>query len=205
MKFLRKLSIPAIAAVVAASLIIAPTTGCSSADVQKAVSLVQAEIPTAIALIGDLAPIIIAFAGPNGGQVSTAVPQINQKLTDLQALCQQYTANPGNDTFSSIVNMVDQLVTEGDTALLDLANVKSSPSQATAMTLLGSLSAVLHIIDGYVQATQSAAQVKATAQRRAVKLQAVHAYWSQQDKKQIESAFNTNFDKLYSQELAIGF
>lgn len=207
--FFRSLSLGGVVAVLSLSLVALPTVGCTSADVQKAVALVQAEIPTAIALIGDVAPIIIAFAGAQGttstSPIQTAITTIQSDLSELQTLCASYTSSPSTSVYASILTVVDDLVTQGDSALLTAAKITDPATQQKATVILGSLSAVLHILDGYVQATQSVSQVKATAAARSVKLNAVRAYWSAEDKKGIEQATGVNFNAAYQHEVALGF
>jgi hypothetical protein len=101
--------------------------------------------------------------------------------------------------------LVDDLVTNGDSALTTLAGIKSSTSQQKAVVLMASLDAILHTVDGLVQSTQSTSAVKATAARRAAKLKVVSQYWSEQDKTTIAKAFGSNYSTLYSHEIAMGF
>jgi hypothetical protein len=207
--FFRSLSLGGTVAILSVSLVALPTVGCTSADVQKAVALVQAELPTAIALIGDIAPIIIAFAGTPGTTATTPIQQtitvIQSDLGELQTLCASYTSSPSTDVYTSIMKVVDDLVTQGDSALLTAAKITNPTTQQQATVLIGSLSAVLHILDGYIQATQTTAQVKATAANRAIKLKSVRAYWSAEDKKGIEQATGVNFNVAYQHEVALGF
>lgn len=207
--FIRSSARAGIVAALCLTIVTVPTIGCTQADVQKAVALVQAELPTAIALIGDVAPIIIAFAGNQGGTATTPVQQtittIQSDLGELQTLCASYTSASSSSTYASILKVVDDLVTQGDAALLTAAQIKDPATQQKATVILGSLSAVLHILDGYVQATQTTAQVKATAAARTVKLNAVRSYWSDADKKGIEQAFDNPFDATYQHEVALGF
>lgn len=207
-RFLRSSFLATVVAFTGLSVVAVSTVGCTQADVQKAVALVQAELPTAIALIGDIAPIIIAFAGPQG-TASTPIQQsitvIQSDLGELQTLCASYTSAPSTNVYASILKVVDDLVTQGDSALLTAAQIKNPATQQQATVILGSLSAVLHILDGYVQATQSASQVKATAAARVVKLNAVRAYWSPLDKKGIEQAAGIPFNMAYAHAVALGF
>ncbi|HEV2709156.1 MAG TPA: hypothetical protein VGU67_02985 [Edaphobacter sp.] len=207
-RFLRSSLVGGATAILALSLAVLPIAGCTQADVQKAVALVQAELPTAIALVGDVAPIIIAFAGPQGAAsspIQNTITTVQSDLGELQTLCASYTSAPSTTIYASILKVVDDLVTQGDSALLTAAQIKDPATQQKATVILGSLSAVLHILDGYVQATQSASQVKATAAARAVKLNAVRAYWSPSDKKGIEQAAGVPFNTAYAHAVAMGF
>jgi hypothetical protein len=207
-RFIRNFSLASAVAFTGLSILAVSTVGCTQADVQKAVALVQAELPTAIALVGDVAPIIIAFAGPQDSSASGTqreVTTIQSDLGELQTLCASYTSSPSSSIYASILKVVDDLVTNGDSALLTAVQIKDPATQQKATVILGSLSAVLHIVDGYVQATQSASQVKATAAARTVKLNAVRAYWSPSDKKGIEQAAGVPFDVVYSHAVALGF
>ena len=207
-KLLRSSVIAATLAITMISVVILPTVGCNSADVQKAVALVQAELPTAIALVGDIAPIIIAFAGPQGSAstpIQNTVNTIQSDLAELQTLCASYTSSPSTNVYDQILSVVDNIVVQGDSGLLAALQIKDPGTQQKVTVLFGSLSAVLHIIDGYLQATQSAAQVKATAAKRTIKLNAIHAYWSPSDKKMIENAAGVPFSTAYQHETALGF
>jgi len=206
--FIRSSALAGVVAALSISIVAVPLTGCTQADVQKAVALVQAELPTAIALVGDVAPIIIAFAGPQGGAstpIQQSISTVQSDLAELQTLCASYTSAPSSSIYASILKVVDDLVTQGDGALLAAAQIKDPATQQKATVILGSLSAVLHILDGYVQATQSASQVKATAAARTVKLNAVRAYWSPSDKKGIEQAAGVPFNTAYAHAVTMGF
>lgn len=181
------------------------TVGCTQADVQKAVALIQAEIPTAVALLNDVLPVIIAFSGTEAQPVQANVNQIKNDLAELQTLCQSYASSGTADVYNSILKVIDDLVMNGDTALLAATHITNSESQQKASVILGALSATLHILDGYIQATQTTDQVRARAQSRQLKLSTVRAYWSDQDQKRIEQAMGHPFNQLYNQEVALGF
>lgn len=199
----------AIAAVIALALTLTvclPTTGCTSADVQKSVSLIEAELPTAVSLAAEVAQIVAVFAGPQSqSPIASTSATIQAALTELQTLCASYTQNPSATTYKSILNVVDTLVTTGDQALLNAAHISNSDSQQKGTAVIGSLDVILHIIDGYLQATQSTAQVKANAARRTVKLSQVVPYWSSPDMLIIGNAFGEPAGQVIAYAEAQGF
>lgn len=176
-------------------------TGCNSADITKVVAEIASNIPTAIAL----AQSILAIVNLAGGAQAQGIVVPVDKLNALKQLCDDYTANPKADTWHEIIALVDELVTDGDSALLTALSIKDPATQQKATAVLGALSAVLHIIDGYVQQTQPASAVKATAAKRKVKLARISQYWSVQDKKNIESSFNKTYPEIMQLETSMGF
>jgi hypothetical protein len=152
--------------------------GCTQADVDKTVALIESQIPTAIALTNTVIAAYSAFgaAAPDNSAAASVGAVVTNDLAELQQLCAQYTAQPNKNAFQSIVNLVDKLVTEGDTALLDAAAIKNVQTRSSVTAAIGALDTILHVVDGYVQSTQSTAQVKATAQRRQVKLRQISMY-----------------------------
>lgn len=156
------------------------TTGCDQADINKTVALIESQIPTAIALTNAVISAYAAF-GSSNPDTAIATSNISRTVTmdlqELQALCDNYTAAPGKDSFSKVVASVDKIVTEGDQALLQATGIKNTQSQAAATAAIGALDTILHVIDGYVQMSQSTAEVKVTAQRRTVKLRQVSMYF----------------------------
>jgi hypothetical protein len=206
-RILKAVSMSSVVAALCVTLTVLPVAGCSSADVQKAVSLIAAELPTAIAIAGELAPLIGSLSGT---QTATTGQKIQADLVELQTLVNDYN-KPGNSssvlasTFGSITNVVDDLVVNGDAALLSATHITNPASQTKVTAILTILSVALHVIDGYVQATQTTTQVKATAAKRTVKLKQVSAYYSDSDKEILADAFGYSYNTLYNHEVALGF
>lgn len=193
-------------AILSLSLVCLPTAGCTSAEVQKSVSLIETELPTAISLASEVAQIVAVFAGPQQQpKIASANATIQGSLTELQTLCASYTQNPSSATYQSMLNVIDTLVTTGDQALLQAAHISDPGSQQKATAIIGSLDVILHILDGYVQATQSPAQVKANASRRAVKLSQVMPLWRNQDMVEIGNAFDAPPEMVIARAQAYGF
>ena len=170
--------------------------GCTKADFDKAVSLIAAELPTVV----QLANTILSLYGDAGEYKVPAT-----ELQSLQNLIAAYQAHPSNSSFQQIAAMVDQLVTQGDQDLLAAAQIKDPVRQQQVTTVLAAFDITLHIIDGYVLATQSTAQVQAKAAARRVKLKQLSQFYSLQDKLQVENAFHQPYEKVYNQAISMGF
>lgn len=210
-KFLKKISMPLIAAVLCTSMVFT-TVGCTQADVQKTVSLIAAELPTAISIASEVLTIVSAVGATQGStgdgaqaQITAVGVVIKSDLSELQTLVASYQGSPNPNTWASIINVVDTLVGQGDTALLAAADIKDPTSQAKATAIIGSLDAILHIVDGYIQATQTTAQVQATAKRRAVKLNQVSELWNKQIIADAAAKNGMTYTQVVAYETAQGY
>lgn len=203
----RKLGALALCAV----LLMGSVTGCTSAQVANTVKNIAIYAQEAQPIIAEVLTLITAFQTDQSGNSTTATDiqnsgnKIKADLADLVALCNTYTAHPSDSVWLQIIAMVDDLVTNGDSALTQIAGIKSSSSQQTTLTVLASLDALLHTLDGFIQSTESPAQVKATAMQRSIKLQVISQYWSDRDKDRLSQAFGHDYSTLYSHEIAMGF
>jgi hypothetical protein len=182
MKILRSIRNGAIGSVLALSMLsitVVPTLGCNQGDVQKAIALIDSQLPTAIALANTVISVLAqtgVLAEPNGLTGVGAV--ISNDLATLKSLCDQYEAGASASVYDSIVKLIDQIVTEGDSAVLQASGIKDQKSQAAVTAVLGGLDTILHVIDGYIQSTQTTAQIKATASKRTIKLNQVRSAWN---------------------------
>jgi uncharacterized membrane protein len=204
---LRKLGAVALCAV----LLMGATTGCTSAQVANVVKNIAIYAQEAQPIVTEVLALVMSFSDKQSNNVPTAseIQMVSNKiktdLSDLATLCNAYTAHPSSSVWQQIVALVDDLVTNGDSALTEIAGIKSSASQQGALATLASLDALLHTIDGFMQTTQSSTQVKATAARRAIKIQAVSRYWSDRDKVRMSQDFGQDYFTLYRHEIAMGF
>jgi hypothetical protein len=155
-----------------------PLTGCDSATEMKAVTLVQQELPSVIALIPPVLEIVSAFTGPQGSAVQSQISSVQTKAQDVQQLVTAFTSNPSAGAYQNIVAGIDQLVTSGDTALLNLANVTNAASIQKAQATLSALDIALHLLDSFIQSAQTPAAQQAMAAHRQIKLNAVRGQWS---------------------------
>ena len=195
----QKLGVVAVCAV-----LLAGTVGCTQAQVQNAINVIEAELPTAVSIATEVMTIVSAFSSTtDGAYMWTGGAKLQSDIADLETLLNKYKV--GASTWPDIVAAVDTLAGDGDQALLDLTQIKDANSRARVQTVLASLDAVIHIIDGAVQATQTQAQVKATAEKRAIKLKSVAVYWSESDKKQMSAVLGHSYSLLYSTAVAEGF
>lgn len=189
-------------------LLMGTTTGCTGQDVATVVKNISIYAQEAQPIVTQVITLVSLFTATQSGALSD-MQRDNAKIqTDLKALvtlCDTYTAHPSDSVWQQIVTSVDALVTEGDTALMQLAGVKSDDSQKAAIAALASLDALLHTIDGFVQSTETPGQVKATAFRRTVKLQTISQYWADRDKERIAVALGHAYPELYSLEIERGF
>lgn len=145
-------------------------TGCTSASVEKAVSLIGGVLPSVQAGESTVAALLVAVDPAVGGPLEAFQPLITAGITELEKLCAQYTANPSASVFASIESTVDNLVTQGDAQLLAASKITDAKSRAQATGVIAAFDALLHVIDGYVSQTQTTAQVKAKVSARQVKL-----------------------------------
>lgn len=182
-----KLATPVIAIVLACTMMVS-TTACTSADVSKAVSLVAAYLPAVIQLAQAGASIAAAFAPQDSPQIQQTMMTITNGADELQTLCKQYTANPNNTTWQSIVSTVDSIVSAGDEQLLDALKISNVQSRQQATVVLASLSAALHVLDAYISQALPAKQVQAKAAARKAKLHAVLQQWSPEDRQRFQTA-----------------
>jgi hypothetical protein len=203
----RKLGALALCAV----LLMGSTSGCTSAQVSNVVKNIAVYAQEAQPIITEVLALVTVFGTEQSdssttvSEIQAAGTKIKTDLADLVTLCNTYTAHPSPSVWKQILTAVDDLVTNGDSALTQLAGIKSSSGQQAALTALASLDALLHTMDGFIQTTQDPAQVKATAARRGMKIGAISRYWSDTDKTRISEALGANFSTLYSYEIAMGF
>ncbi len=181
-----KLLTPVLAVVLCFSMV-TMETACTGADVQKAVSLIAAYLPAVIQLAQAGASIATAFAPQDAPQIQQTMATITNGSDQLQQLCQQYTANPNNTTWQSIVSTLDSVVTAGDQQLLDALKISNPNSRQQATVVLSALDAALHVLDAYASQALPAKQVQAKAMARKAKLQAVIQQWSPQDKQNFQA------------------
>lgn len=175
-----------------ALVMIVSTTACTKAQVENVVKQIVAYTPTAIALAQQALTLVNAF-GASAVPTST-VAQITSKLTTLETVGNTYlsksaTASEKNVAWTSIITLVDSVVSDADSALLTSVGVKNSSSQQEITIGLGALSAALHIIDGYISTAQSSSDVQAKLAKRAIKLKTVSQFWTEQQKIEIAQAY----------------
>lgn len=180
------------------------TVGCTKADIDKTVALIGAELPTAIQLALQVATIVAAF-GTSGPSVQTTNQKVVAGLQELETLVTAYQAHPSADVYTQITQTINDVVTNSEAQLLAASQIEDVKSKQEAVTLLGSLNAVLLIIDGYVQATQSTKQVQATAATRKAKLSRMQSMLNipMMDQKLHQHGYT--YKQYYTHETAMGF
>jgi hypothetical protein len=184
---------------------VSTTTSCTSSQVTAVVQKISAFLPAVETFNSGVASVVAALEPQDAVLVLGVTTVVNNGMKELQSLTATYTASPNASTWQNIVALVDSLVTNGDAALLQASKISNPVSQVKATTVIGALDAVLHVIDGWVQSTQTPAQAAATAAARQVKLQSVVRYWSQQDKDRVAHELGVPFKMAYEHELALGY
>jgi hypothetical protein len=174
---------------------------CSQLDAVKAASTIHAYLPVVMGLAGDA----VAMAETVDPAVAPALRAVSAKVqTDLQELetvSGAYAAAPTSDGWASLGATVDTLVNEADQGLLAALAIKDPASQAKAKAALSALDAAVHVLDGYLLAARTPAQVQAAAAQRTVKLESVVRCWSRQDWQRVERAFDGHGVDLHGVDL----
>lgn len=191
-------------ALLAACMIIVPT-GCTSASIEKAVSEIDAYLPTAI----QLAQIVISAVGvaQSNGLSPDAQNTANTVIADLkelQTLCDSYLSQPQGGTWQNIQNVLETILSANQQQLEAAAGIKSHDAKNAYVAAITSLSAALAVIDGYINTTKTSAQLKTKAQARQAKLSAYVQVWTPQDKARISAALGVPYPVLEKEALAYG-
>lgn len=181
-------------------------TGCTSSQIDQAVTIVETNLPTVIADAVQIATVIGPLMGASQSGPD-ALTVLKNKADDVNAVLQGFKA--GANTWQDVSNAVDALVNAADAAE-DLSGIKDPATRAKAQALLASVDVVVHIIDGAVQTTLPPSVVKAKAAARAVKLSLATENWNESDKRAVADALapmtrGRSWQELYSAEIAAGF
>ena len=183
--------------------------GCTATQVSTVVQDIGIYAQQAEPIIVALAPIIVALS--SGSQDSSAAglttfaTTAKADLDALASLCAAYSAHPDAGVYAQIQSLVDKLVLESDSSLLDANAIKDPVTRQRIQLAMASFDALIHTIDGFVQTTQSASTVAAKAKSRAFRLSQVAAYWSRRDHEMISRAFGRKYEAVVEHELALGF
>ncbi len=183
-----------------------PTTGCTQSQVSAVVTKIAAFIPSIESANSAVAAVVSAIDPAIAVPVLGVTTIVNTALAEVKTLCANYAATPNATIWQAIVSTWDGLIVNGDGALLQAAQIKDANSKNLATIAIGSLDALLHVVDGWISSTQTKAQVQARAQARQIKLDAVVRYWSQQDKDRVAHELGTtDFNTAYREATAAGF
>jgi hypothetical protein len=178
------------------------SVGCTKADLDKTVALIGAELPTALQLALQVATIVAAFGNPPG---TTAKDKIVAGIKEVEVLVTAYQANPSQSAFDQIVKAFNEVIATSEDQLLSASQITDQNSRKEAVAILGSLNATLLVIDGYVQATQTTTQVKATAHTRKAKLERLQSLINIQYMDQKFKVQGHSYQQYYAHETAMGF
>jgi hypothetical protein len=185
--------------------ILLPTTGCTQSQVSGVVAKIVNVLPGIKAANSAVAAVVSVIDPAIAVPVVAFTAVINGGITELDTLCTNYLKSPNTSIWASIIQTSDNLVTNGDAQLLAAARISNPDSQSKATAVIGTLDALLHVLDGWISSTQTPAQVQARAAARSVKLNAVVRYWSAEDKQRVADKLGVNFNTAYGQAVAVGF
>jgi hypothetical protein len=184
-------------------LISVSVTGCTAATVQKAVTLINSELPAIESAEAAVSVFVSALDPAIAPIIAIGNPIIQAGLKQLSVLCTNYLANPNTSLWAQITSLVDSIVTQGDQALLAAAHISDPSSQQKATTILSALDGLLHIIDSYVSSAQPASTVAATANARAAKLKTISQLWTPATRDSMNAALVSHVDLNYGQWLQL--
>ena len=183
-------------ALVASLCIAMGLEGCSRTDTVTAATTLHSYLPVVIGLANDASAIASTIDPAEAKAIQAVNAKIQSELGELASLSAAYIASPSSDGWTKLGTMVDELVSDADGGLLSALAIKNVESQAKAKLALSALDAAVHVLDGYVMAARTPAEVQATAAQRAVKLQSVVRYWTVQDWERVEQALNVRGEEL---------
>jgi hypothetical protein len=182
-----------------------PTSGCTNSQIGPIVTKIAAFIPSIESANSAVAAVVSAIDPAIAVPVAGVTTVVNTALAEVKVLCANYAANPSASIWQSIVATWDGLLVNGDGALLQAAQIKDANSKNLVTIAIGSLDALLHVVDGWIAGTQTKAQVQARVSQRQVKLDAVVRYWSAQDKAIVAQQLGTDWNTAYREATAAGF
>lgn len=184
-----KLPVAALICLALGSSALIGTTGCNSMDAQKAAQLISGVLPSVLSAEQAVGALLVAVDPAVGIPLQAFQPLISAGVAELENLLRGYEANPSASAWASVVSTVDNLVNQGDQQLLAASQIKDVASQAKATGIIAAFDALLHVIDGYVQQTQSVAQVKKTMTARKVSMNKALSLLNQQQRGQVAQAY----------------
>jgi hypothetical protein len=171
--------------------------GCSQVDAVKAANTIHSYLPVVLGLAGDAAAVAETLDPSAAPFLRTVSAKVQADLQALEAVSGAYAAAPTADGWASLGAAVDGLVDEADQGLLAALAIKDPASQAKAKAALSALDAAVHVLDGYLLAARTPAQVQS------VKAPSVARYWTRQDWQRVEQAFGG--EELQAAEMSLGF
>lgn len=178
------------------------SVGCTKAQLDHTVALIGAELPTALQLALQVATVVAAFGNPPG-QIND--DKIVAGLKGVETLITAYQANPSQSAFNQITVAFNDVVTNSEDELLAASQINDPQSKKEAIGIMGSLNAVLLVIDGYIQAANTTSAVKATAATRKAKLSRLQASLNIQMMDHMLREHGFTYQQYYNHETAMGF
>jgi hypothetical protein len=199
-----RIDLKAKAWVAVAVVLMASAMGCTSPQVNQVLQEIANQIPTAIAIADTVGPLVATVDPAVAPLVGVAVMAVNAGLPLLQADINAYLANPNASILARIEAAINNIITQ-NTAALQAVGIKNGGKQTAILAALGSLNAVLIVIDGYIQQIQSNSTTKANAAARTVKLSQVDKYLDHSILNQVAQNNGTTYAAFYAHETALGF
>jgi hypothetical protein len=145
-----------------ATLPMMATTGCTSTQISKVITIIETDLPTAITDITSLLALIqdlSAQAKATGSSTLTTVITVLQtKAIDATTVLANYKAGTG--TWANVVAAVDALDAAA-AATIDLSGITDTVKAAKAKTLLDAVALAINVIYTAVLTTESTSTVKA--------------------------------------------
>ncbi|HVJ09284.1 MAG TPA: hypothetical protein VM554_12960 [Acidisarcina sp.] len=165
----------AIALLLSATFVTVGSVGCTNAQVNDVLTKIADEIPQAVALADSVGPVVAALDPAIAIPVGIAVAAVDAALPLLQSDIRAYLANPNASLLARIESAINNLLTQ-NTQALRAFGIKAQAAQQQALAMLGSLNAVLVVIDGFIQQVEPKRVIQANAASRAVKLAEIDRY-----------------------------
>lgn len=186
-------------------------TGCTPAQEQQVVTIIENNLPTVITDVTSIIQIVAAFTTTQGTQQPTALQSalstIQTKGTDVTTILAQFKA--GKSTWANVLAAVNALLAASD-ATLDLSGIKDPTTLAQAKAYIVAIQLGISIIDGAVQTVLPKDQIKARASARQIKLSKLSRDWTPAQKQFVATQLasvthNASWSELYSYEVRQGF
>ena len=140
-------------ALLCATMVILPTTGCAPVTQAKVNSVIQNIANWAPVISNDagtLAASIASFDPADAAQIQQYVGVMQRDSALLTTLCNQYLAAPNANTLAQISAMVSELTTTDSTALLQVLQIKNPNSLAIAKGVLATVATAVTILSTYL-------------------------------------------------------
>jgi hypothetical protein len=203
-----RLTLASAIAAVACAALTATTVGCTQQqqiDTKVVVAKIAQYEPEAQLAIDTIASVVATLSPADAIVVNLAMPIVDTDLVSIKTLCATYAATPNTGTLNSIKSTIEAMLSQNADQFLAANKISDPKSVASVKVALAGFRTILLLMDGAMQATQTPAQIAATAQSRNLKLKELEPYFSPHDKQQIEAATGHSFHHVMAYEESLGF